>query len=61
MLTEEGSSRIFSLTNLRERERQRHRNKNEKIKKKKNIKESPKTTVIETKDEIKSKTKHQPQ
>ena len=51
------------MTNLKERERERNKNtnKNEKIKNKKNIKEIPKTKVIETKDEIKSKTKQQPQ
>ena len=43
-----------------EREKNKNTNKNKK-KKKKNIKQIPKTTVIETKDEIKSKTKQQPQ
>ena len=38
-----------------------HKNKNKKIKNKKNTKKFPKTTVIETKDEIKCKTKQQPQ
>ena len=45
----------------RDRERNKSTNKKKIIKNNKNIKEIPETTVIETKDQIKSKTKQQPQ